>query len=98
MGGEYNVLVSPEVNEFINGLDEKSGRIVTDNLEKLVEPYPAEGQGDKKRLERQGEVLYRLHIGRTWTAFYEIDEEERVVRVLDVMGIDDAHKKYGQLD
>lgn len=98
MGDGYAVLVSPEVEELLQTLDEKSARIIRDNLAKLSEPYPGEGQGDKERITWRGDEVYRLHIGRTWTAFYDILVEDCVVHVLKVMSIDDAHKEYGSLD
>jgi len=36
-----------------------------------------------------------LHIGLTWTAFYRIYDENKPVKILDVMTIAQAHKKYG---
>ena len=98
MGDGYEVLVSPEVNDLLDDLDEKSARIVRENLGKLTDPYPGEGQGDKERITWRGQEVYRLHIGRTWTAFYDIEENDEVVKVLRVMPIDDAHKEYGSLD
>lgn len=93
--GDYQVLVEQGVNEFFEQLDEKSERIVRDNLAKLTEPHPGRGKGDKERLTEKD---YRLHIGRTWTAFYRIDESADVVRVMEVLPIAEAHKKYGDLD
>jgi mRNA-degrading endonuclease RelE of RelBE toxin-antitoxin system len=42
-----------------------------------------------------GKDRYRLHIGRPYTAFYVIDEKEKVVRVVEILSIEAAHKKYG---
>lgn len=98
MGDGYEVLVSPNVKELLQTLDKKSERIIRDNLAKLSEPYPGEGRGDKERITWRGDEVYRLHIGRTWTAFYDIVEDDLVVHVLTVMPIDDAHKEYGELD
>lgn len=97
MSGRFEVLVAESVREFLDNLDEKSERIVRENLAKLSEPYPGQGQGDTERITWRGDEVYRLHIGRTWTAFYDIDETEDIVRVLKVMPIDDAHKQYGDL-
>lgn len=97
MGDGYEVRVSQEVRSLLDSLDEKSRRIVRENLLKLEHPFPGEGKGDKEKIVWRGEEVYRLHIGRTWTAFYDIHENEVVVKVLKVMPIDDAHKEYGEL-
>jgi len=39
--------------------------------------------------------MYRLHIGRTHTAFYTILEEAEEVRIVDIMPIDEAYDRYG---
>jgi mRNA-degrading endonuclease RelE of RelBE toxin-antitoxin system len=92
----YDLLVEEEALEFITGLDEKSERICKDNIGQLAEdPYPGRGKGDKEKLVVDGEEVYRLHIGRTFTAFYEILEDEEAVRVLEVLPIDEAHDRYG---
>lgn len=91
----YSVTISEDVRDFLSTLDKKSNRIVKENLSQLEHPYPGRGHGDKERLPIEGEKLYRLHIGRTWTVFYDIDESEEVVRVLDILPIDEAHEKYG---
>ena len=39
--------------------------------------------------------MYRLHIGRSYTAFYTIHDEANEVRVREVLPIDEAHKRYG---
>lgn len=98
MGEEYDVLVAQGVREFLDDLDEKSERIVRENLQKLTDPHPGSGLGDKERITWRGQEVHRLHIGRTWTAFYDVDEEERLVKVLKVMPIDQAHDEYGELD
>lgn len=92
----YQVLLSPDAEEFYSTLDEKSRRIVRENLEKLAEsPYPGRGKGDKEKLVVDGEEMYRLHISRTYTAFYLIVESDDEVRVVDILTIEDAHKRYG---
>ncbi|WP_144926769.1 type II toxin-antitoxin system RelE family toxin [Halorubrum salsamenti] len=92
----YNVLLAADAREYVSLLDEKSTRIVKDNLRKLAEdpyPRPGAGSGDREKLTVDGEEIYRLHIGRTHTAFIVEDDSE--VRVIDIMDIDDAHKRYG---
>ncbi|WP_058827488.1 type II toxin-antitoxin system RelE/ParE family toxin [Haloferax sp. Q22] len=93
---EYNLLVEQSALEYIDALGAKSERICKENLKKLAEdPYPGSGKGDKERLVVDGEKIYRLHIGRTYTAFYDIDEKAKVVQVFEVLPIDEAHKRYG---
>ena len=94
----YEVLLAEEAREYVAALDQKSTRIVKDNLRKLADdphPRPGSGSGDKEKLVVDGEELYRLHIGRTHTAFYDILEADEEVRVIEILNIDEAHKRYG---
>lgn len=94
---EYEVLLGPEAREFLAAADEKTTRICKDHLEHLAEnPYPGRGRGDKEQLPIDGHRdRYRLHISRTYTAFYTILDDDDEVRVLEILPIDDAHKRYG---
>lgn len=92
----YKVLLSQEVAEFLRARSEKTRRIVKENLKKLGEnPYPGKGRGDKEKLPIEGEKRFRIHISRTWTAFYSVLEDENEVRISEILPIDKAHKKYG---
>ena len=92
----YRVEIEARVHGFLDVLDAKSRRICVENLKKLAQgPDPGRGTGDKERLVVRGEEVYRLHIGRTFTAFYVIMSRERLVRVLEILPIDEAHKRYG---
>ena len=94
----YEVLLAEEAREYVAALDQKSTRIVKDNLRKLADdphPRPGSGSGDKEKLVVDSEELYRLHIGRTHTAFYDILEADEQVRVIEILDIDEAHKRYG---
>ncbi|UPM44852.1 type II toxin-antitoxin system RelE family toxin [Halocatena salina] len=92
----YEVLLHPDVDEFLRSLDEKSERICRDNLAYLEEnPYPGRGQGDKEGLVIDGDDRYRQHISHEYTVFYDIYEERNEVRVTEILPIDDAHKRYG---
>ena len=82
---------------FIENLPEKIRRIVKDKLKVLQDnPFPGK-EGDKELLNLQDYELYRIHIARSYTAFYTIDEETSTVTILDIMTIEKAHKKYGRL-
>jgi mRNA-degrading endonuclease RelE of RelBE toxin-antitoxin system len=95
----YGVIVQRKSAEFLNELDDKSRRIVRTRLATLEEdPYPGKG-GDKELIKspkgRPDEKVYRLHIGRSFTAFYRI--KGKTVYVTEVLTIEQAHKKYGTL-
>jgi mRNA interferase RelE/StbE len=94
----WTVVVRKELVEYLNSLDEKSRRIVRTKLLSLEEnPCPG-SPGDKERLTlRDDTVLYRMHIGRTWTVLYRVDEVSRMVKVIEMLTIEQAHKRYGQL-
>ena len=92
----FALFIEQEQVEKINNFDEKSRRIIRAKLVTLGEnPYPGK-RGDKEKFcLKDGYILYRLHIGRTWTAFYRVYETDKVVKILDVLPIEQAHKKYG---
>lgn len=94
----YNILLSEEAQNYYQSLDEKSQRIVRENLEKLEsEPYPkpGAGTGDREKVTVDGEEVYRLHIGRTHTALYVVNQPDEQVRVVELLTIDEAHDRYG---
>jgi mRNA-degrading endonuclease RelE of RelBE toxin-antitoxin system len=94
----YNIFLAEEAQQYYQQLDEKSQRIVKDNLTKLEEephPKPNSGAGDREKLPVDGEEVYRLHIGRTHTALYDILEAKEQVRVIELLPIDEAHDRYG---
>jgi len=91
----YSVVLSNDAVDFLSLLDDKSRSICKKNLQKLVNPYPERGPGDKEKLIVAGEEMFRLHIGRSYTSFYIIDEKSKIVRVLEILSIESAHKKYG---
>lgn len=94
----YQVLLGEQPRDFLADADDKTDRIVRDNLGKLVEdpyPRPGAGSGDREKLTVDGREMYRLHISRTFTAFYTIHDDAGEVRVREILPIDDAHKRYG---
>ncbi len=94
----YKVLIDRDALDYVDSIPLKSQRILKENLKKLGEaPYPGSGKGDKETLVFKGETLYRLHVGRTFTAFYKVYDKENVVKIFKVMTIDSAHKNYGKL-
>jgi mRNA-degrading endonuclease RelE of RelBE toxin-antitoxin system len=94
---EYDVLLSDDTREFLTVADEKTERICTEKLGYLADhPYPGRGRGDKEKLPIDGRRdRFRMHISHTYTAIYTVLEDENEVRVLEIVEIDDAHKRYG---
>ena len=91
----YKIFLSDDALDLLRSLDTKSKSICKKNLQKLVNPSPGRGIGDKERIVIGGKDRYRLHIGRSYTAFYIIDEKNKIVRVVEVLTIESAQKKYG---
>jgi mRNA-degrading endonuclease RelE of RelBE toxin-antitoxin system len=94
---DYDVLLGDDAREFLNLVDDKTERVTRENLGYLAEnPYPGRGRGDKEKLPIDGRRdRYRMHISRSYTAIYTVLEEDNEVRVLEILRIDDAHKRYG---
>jgi len=92
----FHIMINKDALEFINSLPSKSHRIVVEKCKTLaINPFP--GQGDKEFIQRKDhEDIYRLHISRSYTAFYKIHKNEKIVRILDIMTIEQAHKIYGR--
>lgn len=38
-----------------------------------------------------------MHVSRSYTIFYRIYEEEKTVKILNIMTIEEVHKGYGML-
>ncbi len=92
----FEVIIDIDEIAYINSLDNKDKRIIKNRLKTLEnDPFPGKG-GDKELLNlREGVEIYRLHIGHTFTAFYEI--EGKTVFVNEILTIEQAHKKYKRL-
>ncbi|NMB79178.1 MAG: hypothetical protein GYA23_08800 [Methanomicrobiales archaeon] len=73
--------------QYINQLPEKDRRIIKLHLLKLEDPYTA----PDVELLRNGHC--RMHIAHSSTAFFKV-LPGGIVRVLDVMTIEEAHKRY----
>ena len=92
----FQIVISKNALDFINSLPQKSQRIVIEKCKALADdPFP--GQGDREMIQRRDhKEIYRLHISRSYTAFYKIYKDEKIVKILDVMTIERAHKVYGR--
>ncbi|GAB6286692.1 MAG: plasmid stabilization protein [Methanoregula sp.] len=83
--------------KFFNALPDKSQRIAREHLAILkTDPYPGRGK-DKERLNTEGMEVFRLHIGRSYTALYLIHSDKSMVEITHLMSTEQAHKRYGRL-
>jgi len=93
----FAVLFRQSAADFLHSLPEKSQHIITAKLAILrIDPYPGSG-GDKERLNTGDTEVFRLHIGRTFTAIYLIHTDRNRVEITHLMTIEQAHKHYGRL-
>jgi len=94
---EYTVLLGDAARDFLTVANEKTERICKEKLGFLAEnPYPGRGRGDKEKLPIDARRdRFRMHISRSYTAIYTVLEDDTEVRVLEIVPIDEAHKRYG---
>jgi mRNA interferase RelE/StbE len=91
------VVIDRKALKYLSELPEKSQRLIKDKCHALAEdPFPGKG-GDKELLHLEFK-FYQLHVGRSFTVFYQIYEEERLVKVMEIITIDKAYKLYKHFD
>lgn len=92
---DFEVVIDEEAKEFLDHLPKKSRNITKNKLSILkTDPFPGIG-GDKELLNSpKHREVYRLHISRSYTAFYRI--EGKTVLILWLGPIEKAHKIYGR--
>lgn len=97
MMSKYEILLSDEARDFLSVADPKTERICKEKLRYLADnPYPGRGRGDKEKLPIDGKRdRFRMHISRTYTTMYTVLEDKTEVRILEIVSIDEAHKRYG---
>jgi mRNA interferase RelE/StbE len=91
----FCVLIDEDAQGSLDNLPKKSHDIIKAKLRVLEnDPFPGKG-GDKELLNfPKHKELYRLHIARSFTAFYRVFPEEKTVKILWLGTIEQAHKKY----
>jgi mRNA interferase RelE/StbE len=93
----HRLLIERKALKYLSELPEKSQRLIKEKCHALSDdPYP--GQGGDKELLHLDYKLYRLHIGRSFTVFYQICEEDGQVKILEITTIERAHKLYRRLE
>jgi mRNA-degrading endonuclease RelE of RelBE toxin-antitoxin system len=84
------VRIDKRIIRTLQKYPEKSREIIFSHIRRLEDPYKA---ADVECLHGAAQV-YRMHIGRTYTIIFRIHKEENLVQVLDLLTIEQAHKKY----
>jgi hypothetical protein len=77
------------VLEYINSLPEKDRRIIKQHLVQLEDPLTA------RDAEHLRDGACRMHIAHRCTAFFVVFRDG--VRIVDVLTIEQVHKKYKRL-
>lgn len=72
--------------QYINDLPKKDRRIIKQHLVQLEDPLTA------KDVEHLRDGVCRMNIAHSYTAFFVVFRD--CVRVVDVLTIEQAHKKY----
>lgn len=93
----FEILIEEAADEFLSSLTKKSQKIIKEQLKKLKNnPFPG-NSGDKELLDiHVNPPIYRMHIGRSYTAFYQIDNNRNIVKIDLITTIEQAHKLYGR--
>jgi len=93
----HKLLIERRALKYLSELPEKSQRLIKERCRSLSDdPYP--GQGGDKELLHLDYKLYRLHVGRSFTVFYQICEDDDLVKILEITTIEKAHKLYRRLE
>ena len=87
-----DVQIEKRVIRTLEKYPEKIRVHIFNHLRKLEDPYSAP---DVECLHAKVQV-YRMHVGRTYTIIFKITKESNIVTVLDLMTIEQAHKRYGR--
>jgi mRNA interferase RelE/StbE len=92
---DFEVVIDVDAKAFLDRLPKKSHDIVKAKLHILTtDPFPGKG-GDKELLNSpKHKEVYRLHISRSYTAFYRIEGKTVLIQWLG--SIKEAHKLYGR--
>ena len=91
------LLIERKALKYLSGLPEKSQRLIKEKCRTLSDdPYP--GQGGDKELLHLDYKLYRLHVGRSFTVFYQICEKDELVKILEITTIERGHKLYKRIE
>jgi mRNA-degrading endonuclease RelE of RelBE toxin-antitoxin system len=91
----FTIVIERRAREFVKRLPPKTRRIIVEKILELKEdPFP--GENKEKPEYPNPPAVYRLHIGRSFTVFYVIEQEENIVKIEKILTIEKAHKEYSR--
>jgi mRNA-degrading endonuclease RelE of RelBE toxin-antitoxin system len=85
-----NVQIARGVIKTLSKHPERIREQIFNHIRRLDDPYSAP---DVECLFAARQI-YRMHIGRSYTVIFRILKESDTVLVLDLMTIEQAHKRY----
>lgn len=89
----FELFLHPKADKVLNDLSDEEYLQCSAALSLLaINPYPGSG-GDKEKLKGY-KNRYRIHIGRSYSAIYQIEKEKKEVTIISFGTIGDIHKKY----
>jgi mRNA interferase RelE/StbE len=91
----FSIVIERKAQEYLKTLPQKTRRIVVEKILELGEdPFPG---GSRERLVCPcPPEVYRLHISRSFTVFYVIEHEEKVVTIEKITTNEKTHKEYSR--
>lgn len=89
----FTLFIERKARDYLKNLPPKSRRIITEKILELEKnPFPGD---NKEKLEYPDPpAVYRLHISRSFTVLYLVDEKEKAVKIEKIMTMEKAHKEY----
>jgi len=97
LNNNYTFIFYECAKKYIQTVPEKDKRLISEKISICLGDFlktPTK-QCNKKLIKGSKKCTYRLHVGKKHTIFYRIDDDLKNVYIIDIMGINQAHSKYG---
>ena len=91
----YSFSYTDDAIKSIKNLDAEWKKKIKKSIELcLSEPYKLTSRCNKKQIKGSKFKTYRLHVSMTYTVFYRVNDNEKTVLIVNILGINQAHSKY----
>lgn len=93
----YQIGYTKSAVKYIQSLSSEEKKILRKTIEYCLGEhlFDNDRRCNKKLLQGSYPKTFRLHVSMTHTVFYRVIDNSRFVEVANVMGINQAHSKYG---